>query len=196
MAKLETIELFIKDEQEDGVFAISLVESPAIEENFVALSEEPINRFHIDLKTVDDKRKVVVGYALIPEKEIYRNQNGKEFNIKFSADTVAQAAKLYMKQLNLANVTSEHEKPVQGCYVMESWITESKDHDKVNLYGVEPIVGGWAVMMALTDEEYKKAENGTYKGFSIEAMLQGFEALNEKDLTDQELIEEIKKLIK
>lgn len=196
MAKLETIELFIKDENEDGVFAISLVESPAIEENFVALSDEPVNRFHIDLKAVDDKRKVVVGYALIPEKEIYRNQGGKEFNIKFSKDTVAQAAKLYMKQLNLANVTSEHEKPVQGCFVMESWVTESVEHDKVNLYGVEPIVGGWAVMMSLTDEEYKKAEDGTYKGFSIEAMLQGFEALNNKELTDEELLAEIKKLIK
>lgn len=196
MAKIETIELFIKDENEDGVFAISLVETPAIEENFVALSADKANRLTLELKAVDEKRKVVVGYALIPDKEIYRNQGGKEFNIKFSADTVAQAAKLYMKQLNLANVTSEHEKPVQGCFVMESWVTESAKHDKVNLYGIEPIVGGWAVMMSLTDEEYSKVEDGTYKGFSIEAMLQGFEALNEKVLTDEELLTEIKKLIK
>lgn len=196
MEKLETIELFIKDENEDGVFAISLVETPAIEENFVALSDEPVNKFSLELKAVDEKRKVVVGYALIPDKEIYRNQGGKEFNIKFSAETVAQAAKLYMKQLNLANVTSEHEKPVQGCYVMESWITEDKKADKVNLYGIDPIVGGWAVMMSLTDEEYDKVEEGTYKGFSIEAMLQGFEALNNKDISDEELLEEIKNLIK
>ena len=83
MEKLQEIELTIKDVNEDGVFAISLVENPAIEENWVHLSS-----YQIDLKVVDEEKRIVVGYALIPDKRIYRNQNGKEFNIFFSAEIV------------------------------------------------------------------------------------------------------------
>ena len=120
---MQTIELFIKDESEDGVFAISLVDEPAIESDFLALSKQDNNKFNINLKEVDKKRKVVVGYA-------------------------------------------------------------SKG-------------GEWVVMMSLTDEEYSKVEDGEYNGFSIEAMFQGFDALEQsKELTEDELIEKIKELLK
>ncbi len=190
---METIELFIKDE-EDGVFAISLVESPAIEENFVALSKQ-----EMQLKAIDDERRIVVGYALVPDKEIYRKQvidgEEKEFNIIFSKETVAKASELYMKQLNQANVTSEHERPVTECCVIESWVTEDEKHDKVNLYGIKPLLGGWAVMMKLDNaEEYAKAKAGNYKGFSIEAMFQGFDQLASKHITDEEIINIIKNI--
>jgi hypothetical protein len=65
--KLDEIELTIEDLENDGVFAVSLVEFPAIEENFIALSKEGI-----ELKVVDEERRIVVGYALIPDKRIYR----------------------------------------------------------------------------------------------------------------------------
>tara|TARA_B110000858_G_scaffold104774_1_gene119875 strand:- start:222 stop:812 length:591 start_codon:yes stop_codon:yes gene_type:complete len=196
---MQTIELFIKDESEDGVFAISLVDEPAIESDFLALSKQDNNKFNINLKEVDKKRKVVVGYALIPDLKIPRYKDGKEFNIVMSKETVALAAKLYMSNLNGANVTSQHEKPVQGCCVIESWIIEDAKNDKANIYNLEPAPKGgeWVVMMSLTDEEYSKVEDGEYNGFSIEAMFQGFDALEQsKELTDDELIEKIKDLLK
>lgn len=197
---MQTIELFIKDENEDGVFAISLVDEPAIESDFLALSKQnDSNKFNIKLKEIDKKRKVVVGYALIPDLEIPRVKDGKEFNIVMSKETVALAAKLYMKNLNLANVTSQHEKPIQGCCVIESWVIENKDMDKANIYNLEPAPKGgeWVVMMSLTDEEYEKVENGEYNGFSIEATLQGFEALEQsKELTDEDLINKIINILK
>jgi len=196
---MQTIELFIKDEEEDGVFAISLVDEPAIESDFLALSKQTNNKFNIKLKEVDKKRKVVVGYALIPDLEIPRVKNGKEFNIVMSKETVAKAAKLYMTQLNLANVTSQHEKPVQGCCVIESWVIEDAKNDKANIYNLDPKPQGgeWVVMMALTDEEYDKVENGEYNGFSIEAMFSGFDQLEQsKELTDEELLNKIKQILK
>ena len=195
---MQTIELFIKDEAEDGVFAISLVDQPAIESDFLALSKQVDNKFKIKLKEIDKKRKVVVGYALIPDLKIPRVKDGKEFNIVMSKETVALAASLYMKKLNLANVTSQHEKPVEGCCVIESWIIEDAKMDKANIYNLEPAPKGgeWVVMMALTDEEYAKVEDGEYNGFSIEAMFQGFDALEQsKELTDDEFIEEVTKML-
>jgi hypothetical protein len=192
MGKIQTIELFIKDEAEDGVFAISLVESPAIEENFVALSKD-----YIELKAIDDERRVVVGFALVPDKEIYRKQNGKEFNITFSKETVSKAAELYMKNLNGANTTSEHQKPVTGCCVIESWMVEDPKNDKSNIWNLGAVGGEWVVMMKIyNDEEYAKVKNGEYKGFSIEAMFQGFDQLEaSKQLTDDQKVQEIKKLL-
>jgi len=196
---MQTIELFIKDEAEDGVFAISLVDEPAIESDFLALSKQDnSNKFNIKLKEIDKKRKVVVGYALIPDLEIPRVKDGKEFNIVMSKETVALAAKLYMKNLNLANVTSQHDKPVQGCCVIESWIIEDPSMDKAVTYNLEPkpVGGEWVVMMALTDEEYAKVENGEYNGFSIEASLSGFDQLEQsKELTEDEQIEQIIKIL-
>ena len=189
--KIQSIELVIKDE-DDGVFAISLVESPAIEENFVALSKQ-----EVEFKAIDDERRIVVGFALVPDKEIYRKQNGKEFNIYFSKDTVAKSAELYMKNLNLANVTSEHDKPVKDCCVIESWIVEDAKNDKSNLFNLGAKGGEWVVMMKLyNDEEYQKAKNGEYKGISIEALYDGFEQLNSKQPTEEEIIEQLKELLK
>ena len=189
MEKLQEIELTIKDVNEDGVFAISLVENPAIEENWVHLSSH-----QIDLKVVDEEKRIVVGYALIPDKRIYRNQNGKEFNIFFSADTIRQTAELYMKQLNNNNVTTEHETKIEGASVIESWITESEKFDKVNLYNLKPIVGGWAVMMKIyNDEAWKSVKDGTFKGYSIEGKYDGFEQLQSKDIS---LVDEVIAIIK
>ena len=197
---MQTIELFIKDEAEDGVFAISLVTEPAIESDFLALSKQSNeNRFNIKLKEVDKKRKVVVGYALIPDLEIPRVKDGTEFNIIMSKETVSLAAKLYMKNLNLANVTSQHEKPVQGCCVIESWVIEDPKNDKANIYNLEPSPKGgeWVVMMSLSDTEWAKVENGEYKGFSIEAMLQGFDALEQsKPTKEDEILTKIKQILK
>lgn len=196
--ELETIELTIRDEENDGAFAISLVNEPATEEDFVALSAVNENLYHFKTKGVDDERRVVVGFALVPDKKIERLQNGKHFNIFMSAVTVAKTAELYMKNLNNANVTSEHKRPIKGCCVIESWIVEDAKNDKSNLYGLNAKGGEWVIMMKLyNDEEYEKAKNGTYNGFSIEALYKGFEQLNQSKLqhTDKQLVEEMLKLL-
>jgi len=196
---MQTIELTIKDE-EDGVFAISLVNSPAIEEDFVALSKENNStKFKVEAKVVDTDRKIVVGFALVPDKPILRVKDDKKFNIKFSKETVSKSAELYMKNLNLANVTSEHSTPVKDCCVIESWIVEDAKNDKSNIYNLGAKGGEWVVMMKLSDEEYKKAKDGTYKGFSIEALYDGFEQLNskvEETLTEDEVIDLLKEIVK
>ena len=84
MENLDTIELFIDEEnREDGIYAISLVEFPAIEENFVALSQHKV-----EFKTLDEDKRIVVGLALVPDKKIYRRKKDYEYNITFSKDTV------------------------------------------------------------------------------------------------------------
>jgi hypothetical protein len=191
---LQTIELEIKNEAEEGIFALSYVLEPAIEENWVALSKN-----QIELKVVDEERRIVVGFALVPDKEIYRKQeiDGKmvEFNIKFSKQTVAKAGELFMKNLNGNNATIEHERPVEGVSTIELWIVEDPKNDKSNIYGLNPKGGELVVMQKVYNNElWEDVKSGKVKGFSIEAMFNGFEKL--KFSSDEiDVIEELKKII-
>ena len=97
MKDLDTIELFIDDAKEDdGIEAISLVEFPAIEENFIALSKHKL-----EFKTVDSEKRIIVGLALVPDKMIYRRKGDYEYNVIFSKETVRKASELYLKRLKL-----------------------------------------------------------------------------------------------
>lgn len=182
MKKLEDIELKIENENEDGVFAISLVDRPATQEHFIALSEHKI-----ELKVVDEDKRILVGLALVPNKKIYRNVNGKEFNVFFSEQTIEKTNELFMRNLNLNSITSQHETKVSGVSVIESWIVEDEKNDKSNLYNLNAVKGSWAVKMKVyNDEEWNKVKLGEYKGFSIEGIYQGLDKLQASEQVEEE----------
>ena len=133
MEKFEIIELLIDDNKiESGINAVSVVESPAIEENFVALKKH-----EVELKEVDTEKRILMGAALIPNKQIYRKNKDKEFYIYFSEDTVRKASELFLMRANQNNATLEHEKKMlEGMSVVESWIIEDEKLDKSVKYGL------------------------------------------------------------
>jgi len=184
---LETIELFIDDEDQSGIEAISLVEFPAIEENFVALSKHKI-----ELKTMDAEKRLVVGLALVPDKKIYRNNGGFEYNITFSKDTVRKAAEKYLKSLKIHNATIEHEMEVDGVYLTESWIVEDKAKDKTALYDLNAPEGAWAVAMRIeNDDVWEDVKAGKYLGFSIEGIFNENQGWDEEDLSVMKKINQL-----
>lgn len=192
MKKLQDFEMVIKDENVDGVFAISLVDKPAIQEDFIYLSSH-----EIELKVTNEEKREVVGIALVPDKKIYRNVDGEEFNIYFTAQTIEKTNELFMRNLNLNKITSQHERDVEGVSVIESWIVEDSKQDKSNIYNLNAPVGSWIVKMKVyNDSEWQRVKNGEYKGFSIEGKYKEAEvkASEQLDETD-ELIKEIENLI-
>lgn len=189
MEDLQTVELFIdEDKLRDGVEAISLVEFPAIEENFVALSQHKV-----EFKTLDEDKRVVVGLALVPDKKILRKREKGLYNIVFSKETVRLASELYLKRLKNNNATLEHEVPVEGVSVIESWIVEDASMDKSNLYGLNAVEGAWVVKMKIdNDQTWKEVKEGKYLGFSIEAF---FSDREEEFSKDEQLLEEVKSIL-
>ena len=198
---MDIIELVI-DSNEDlnGIDAISLVENPAIEENFIALKTQEVK-----FASVDKERRILMGAALIPDKPIYRNSNGHEFYIFFSKETVSKASQLFFQKGNQSNATLEHEKAIKGLTVVESWIIEDEVHDKSRKYGLSMPLGTWMVSMKVEDDaiwnDYVKS--GKVKGFSIEGFfadkLEGpndklKENLKEMSV-EEKLIEELKNIV-
>lgn len=193
MDKLETFELFIDDaREEDGIEAISLVEFPAIEENFVALSKHKV-----EFKTVDTEKRIIVGLALVPDKPIYRRSGNNEYNIIFSKETVRKASELYLKRLKLNNATLEHdEQMTSGVSVIESWIVEDPLKDKTALYGLNAVKGAWAVVMKIDNEEvWGDVKSGKYLGLSIEGMFSDRAEEMSKEIEAEHIISELRKLL-
>ena len=188
---MELRELIIDDTDEmSGIQAISVVESPAIMEDFVMLSKQQTM-----LKA--SKRGVLVGAALIPNKKILRrDKDGNEYEIFFSAETVRKASEGFLIKGNQSETTLEHQEKLKGLTVVESWIVEGKNDKSKNL-GMDLPEGTWMVSMKATPEIYAKAEAGEVKGFSIEGMFaDSLEAKMSEEKERQDLIQQLKNILK
>ena len=164
---MNIIELVI-DENEElfGIEAISVVENPAIEEDFIALK----NQDQIRLAEVSKEKRILMGAALIPDKPIYRKSDDNEFYIYFSKDTVAKASQMFLQAGNQGQATMEHAtEKLEGMTVVESWIIEDEVHDKSRKYGLDMPVGTWMISIKCTnDEVWAKVKEQKIRGFSIE----------------------------
>lgn len=195
---MDIVELFIDENDEvSGIEAISVVESPAIESDFVALKNQEFK-----LAEVDKEKRILMGAALIPNKPIYRRNGKQEYYIYFSKDTVRKASELFFIRGNQNNSTLEHQLPLQGLTAVESWIVES-EQDKSRSYDLNVPIGTWMVSMKVNnDDVWKQVKAGEVKGFSIEGYFADkLERPNEpvkdnlSEIEDEYLLEELKEIL-
>jgi hypothetical protein len=200
---MNIIELILDENDElNGIEAISVVEHPAIEENFIALKSEEIK-----LAEVDKEKRILMGAALIPNKPIYRKNGEHEFYIYFSKDTVLKASQKYLKMGKQGEATLEHQEKITGLTVVESWIVEDEVHDKSRKYGLSMPVGTWMVSMKVDNDEIwaDYVKSGKVKGFSIEGYFadkletpkdKGIkDELSEDELINEAILAEIRQIL-
>ena len=190
---MEIIELVIDENEEfSGIEAISVVESPAIEEDFIALKDQE----QIRLAEVSKEKRLLMGAALIPEKPIYRKSGDHEFYIYFSKDTVAKASQMFLKAGNQGQATLEHtEEKLSGMTIVESWLVEDEVHDKSRKYGLDMPLGTWMVAMKVDNDDIwnNYVKEGKVKGFSIEGYFA--DKLNRPQDKQQDQLSEDDKLL-
>lgn len=163
---MNIIELVLDEENNEiGIEAISVVENPAIEEDFIALSNDIV-----ELKEADKEKKLLVGALLIPNKPIYRRSGDDEYYVFFSKDTVLKASQMYLMNGNQSKATLEHAHDINGLTLVESWIVEDDVHDKSRKYGMNVPVGTWMGAVKVNNDEVWNdfVKTGKVKGFSIE----------------------------
>lgn len=190
---MNIIELIIdeKDEQ-SGIDAVSVVKSPAMEENFIAL-----NKHEVELKEVNEEKRLLMGAALIPNKQIYRHNGKEEYYIYFSEKTVRKASELFLMRGNQNNATYEHKQELNGMSVVESWIIEDEKTDKSRLYGFNLPVGTWMISMKVNNEDvWKDVKEGKVKGFSIEGYFADKYEMSLEQKNKEEIINKLKELLK
>jgi hypothetical protein len=204
----EIYELVLKD-QEDSVFALSLVNEPAIMQNFVYFGKE--GKVEVKFATVDEEQHTIVGPILIPNLKIIRvKEDGTPYYVTFSKDTVKQIAQKYIKDNNANNVTLEHEKPTNGVSLVESWIVDSAKYDKSRAYGLNSKPGTWMGVFKVDNPQvWQGVKSGDYRGISLEGLFShvlikasAVEDIFEKDITElsdieaQLVLDKLKHIIK
>jgi hypothetical protein len=163
---MKIVELILdEDQEESGIEAISIVESPAIESDFVALKNEEIK-----LAEISKEKRILIGALLIPNKPIYRNGSEGDYYIFFSKDTISKASQMYLRNGYQNNSTLEHSKDLKGLTLVESWIVEDEVQDKSRKYGLNVPVGTWMGAVKVNNEEVwnEYVRTNKVKGFSIE----------------------------
>ena len=131
---MRIIELILDEAAIDaGVNAISIVEMPAIESDFIALSKE----IEVNFAEVDNEKRILMGAALIPNKTIFRRNGEDEFYVYFSKDTIRRASQLFLKSGSQSKSTLEHQMKLEGLTVVESWIVDDSVMDKSAFYRSE-----------------------------------------------------------
>ena len=196
MKETKIVELIIQDDnQELAIDAISLVTSPAIEQDFVFFGKEKNN---LTFAKVDEEKRMLVSPALIPNKNIFRHDpnTDSDYYVYFSKETVRKAAELYLKHNNHHKATYQHQDRVSGVLTVESWIKEG-DSDKSKLYGYDLPNGTWFVKMKIeNDELWEKIKAGELKGLSIEGYFTNkFEQMQKKEFTNEEVKTALKELL-
>ena len=150
-------------------YAISLVENPAIEVDYVALSKQ---EEEIQIKLSSDERHICYGPALIPNKDIYRNNGEQEFYINFTEESIAKMSQDFLKEHRQHEVTLDHENSAEEVYLVESWLVEDPYKDKSNALGITVPKGTWMVAMKVNNVEvWERIKKGELKGFSVESMI-------------------------
>lgn len=191
---MRVYEAVFDEDKTDGVYGISLVENPAMEDHWITLSEQPTQ---INFSAVNDEKKLLLGAVLIPNKKVLRiDGEGNEFFITFTKETVGKLAHNFLKKGFQNNSSLEHEIKLNDVSFVESWQVENPEIDKSALYGKKYEEGTWVTMAKVSDENYEKAKNGELKGFSIDGLL-GLKKIelnqvNNNSMTKQDFLDAFK----
>ena len=172
--KIPTYAAKVSDDKDDGIYAMSFVDFPAVERNFVALKQKQAAKL-----ALNKHKQILTGAVLVPDMLIYRNQAPLgEYYMKFTAPDIERISQKMMKiGVALSSTTHQHDKQLSGNYLVELWIVEDPKRDKSVALGLgEQVKGTLMASYKIEDASYWKNEvlTGNVRGFSLE----GFFNLN------------------
>lgn len=153
-------------ENKEGIDFVSLVDFPAIESNWVAFNQVKHFRF-------DKEKQMLYGAILIPNKPIYRNDNGLEYYVVFEEEEITNLVRKFQAQGKTVNLNYQHKKDsqIENAIIQEIWLTGSNDKSKD--FGFDFPVNTAMVGVYIGDKKFwnEEVKTGNVRGFSIEGWL-------------------------
>lgn len=151
---------------ETGMFVISLVDAPATMSDFMAFDQDrKMLRYNVE----SDEKRQVFGLVMAADMPIYRrDDNGFEYYITYSKETIALMAEKYLRMGLQNNVDTQHSFELEeGVFMNQIFI---KDTEKgVSPKGYEDYKDGslFAQFHISNDDVWESIKKGEYKGFSL-----------------------------
>lgn len=184
---------------DSDMYCISVVSSPAVESNFVALSKHQKN---IQFKAHEEgEKRMLYGIALRCDFPIYRCYGDEEFYLIFDKECIRRLSQKYMKNYSQKNWNLEHGYELaEGLTITESWLVDNVELDKSKHLGLTGVTeGSWCIGVSVDNNEvWEQVKEGKYSGFSIEAYC-SFEEIekhiieNNKIIKDKEMNKKVNK---
>jgi hypothetical protein len=175
---------------EQGMYKISLVDKPAIEENFIYFSEvQKIEMFS------NDERQEVVGPIMIPNKQILRfSPTEGYYYVRFTENTIKDIMYNYSKKGLFNAFGINHNYDTDDVVMLEVWMKES-DNDKSKDYGYDLPNGTVFVKAKIESNElFNAIKEGEINGFSIEIEANIKPTNKEKEMSEFSFAKELGKL--
>lgn len=155
---------------EDGIFKVAICDNPAIESNFYAFSKQ---KEQLKYSIQDEEQRIVLGCLMRNGFPIYRrNDDGFEYYILYTKETIEQMASKWLASDNVNNIDLNHiyGTDQEGIYLMQAFIKDSSKG--IDPIGFQDIEDGslFAQYKVMNDDVWDAIKNGTYVGFSIEGL--------------------------
>lgn len=178
---------YIKINEDDitGIDAISLVDMPAVQKNFLCFTKDS----ELVKLNFDNSKHIITGVVCLADTPIYRyNQNLGEYYVVFTKETIERMVEKFSKQDLFKSVNLQHDnnKFVDGIYMVESFITNKER-------GINPVEfadipdGSWICSFKVeNDELWNEIINGDkLNGFSLQGMFDLEEKFSEQKPEEQ-----------
>lgn len=153
----------------EGIQIMSLVESPAVECDFLAFNKDE----HKMNFSVNEEQHIVFGVALRADYPIYRYSDRLgEYYVVFDKETIKQLYEKFMTDGSVLNVNLNHDKMTDGITLIQSFI---KDTEKgINPKGFEDVAdGSWFCAYKVNnDGVWQAVKEGKFNGFSVEGIFE------------------------
>lgn len=156
-------------DENTGIYATGLVETPAIGINWVKFNENTETIF----KFQNEYEQILTGPFLVPDQLLYRNDTVKgAYYCTIDAETIKLCSQKFLKNGFTTATTHQHLFPLDSNYITESWIITSDTQDKAIALGYQLPIGTWMISVKVEDTKYWNEEilTGNVKGFSIEGI--------------------------
>lgn len=175
MNTLPTYKATLVDE-ESGIYAVSLVDSPATETPWICFSKEDM------LYSISDEDKhLLCGPIMLANTPIYRrHSNGFEYNIVYTKEVIRDMAMKALNDNTLNNIDIQHNGdilPKGTVSIVELYIVDKDKGINPNFIEVED--GSLMGTYKINDPElWQECKNGGLHGFSLAGYF-GVEETNE-----------------
>ena len=154
---------------ETGLNAISLVENPAVEVDFLAFAKDE----SAVLQFADEERHIITGIALLADTPIYRiAPDGTEYYVRFTKDCIRQLVEKYFKfgLTNSVNIEHKDNQFVDGVTMLESYLIDKERGICPSEFASAPD-GSWVVSYKVSNlDVWSKIKSGEVKGFSVQGL--------------------------
>lgn len=181
-----------------GMERISLVDSPAVESDFVALAEQ---KKPVMLRVEDEEKRLIRGVVMRADFPIYRYcEKMGEYYLVFSPETIRKMAEKYLAEnrQNLVNQMHKQDSDVEGVQMVQYFIKDVAAG--VSPVGFEEIEDGslFAEFHVINDEVWAEIKTGNFKGFSLEGVFsfvpQKTEEKNNKQTKSNSIMSKLNKI--